>query len=159
MTNEAARDLLGALLDAWAARDPACVAGLFDGDDAAAGYLDAGEIDPWIGVAAIERAAVRKCSKHARFAFKIHAPQTRHLADDLASVFALVDRAEAEKDGDPLEAQRVRITLVARRRGADWKICHYAEAPKAPLIELEAYYQGIAADGLEAAPPRPWGPP
>jgi len=154
MTNDPAHALLAALYAAWEARDVARVAGLFDRDDADVTYLDAGEIDPWISYAAIERGVARRCAAHKGFKFKINAPRSRSLADDIASVFAVVDRGEITT---ALEAERVRVTLVARKRGSEWKICHYAEAPKAPLVELQAFYEAVAIDGLEAIPPRPWG--
>lgn len=156
MTNDdglPATHLLKALYDAWTARDAAAIAALFDQDDAEVSYLDAGEIDPWRGAPAVAQHVAQKCARHSRFVFKIHAPRSRRLADDLASVFAVVDRGE----GTPLEAERIRVTLIARKRGDAWKICHYAEAPKAPLIELQAFYESVAAEGLESIPPRPWG--
>lgn len=154
MTSDPAQELLAALFEAWRAKDHSRIAALFDRDDAGVTYLDAGEIDPWIGFAAIERGVAARCAARKGFRFKIDTPRPRQLADDIASVFAVVDRGEISA---ALEAERVRVTLIARRRGAAWKICHYAEAPKAPLVELQAYYEAVATDGLDAIPPRPWG--
>lgn len=157
MTSDPALALLGALYAAWETRDVPRIVALFEGNDPDVTYLDASQIDPWIGSAAVERGVAGRCAAHQGFKFKINAPRARSLADDIASVFALVDRGELTNAG--VEAERVRVTLVARRRGDAWKICHYAEAPKAPLVELQAFYEAVASDGLESIPPRPWGRP
>lgn len=154
MTSNPAEDLLAAMYDAWSAKDSAQIAALFDREDGEATYLDAGAVDPWIGGAAIQRGVAARCAAHQGFKFKINAPRCRMLADGVASVFAVVDRGELTRAG--VEAARVRVTLVARRRGDQWKICHYAEAPQAPLVELQAFYEAVAADGLDAIAPRPW---
>lgn len=144
----AAAELLNALAAAWRDFDRAALVGLFE-DDPETTYLDAGEIDPWISIAAIRRAVD---ARQDPIRFEIHAPRPRRLAPGLASVFAVVDKTW----GAPSMTERVRVTLVARQSAQGWKIVHYAEAPKAPLLELEAYYQAVAADGLDAIPPRPW---
>lgn len=148
--------LLTALGTAWVSRDAAAISALFDGDDAETTYLDASGVDPWIGVDAIFKGAARRCESTAEIHFSIHAPTPRALAQDAASVFAIVDIG-LKPPGGRMGASHVRVTLVAKRRGATWKIVHYAEAPKAPLLELESYYQALAADGLNAIPPRPRG--
>ena len=33
-----------------------------------------------------------------------------------------------------------RVTAIFRNRGPDWLICHYVEAPAAPMLRLQKYY-------------------
>ncbi|MBM3512101.1 MAG: nuclear transport factor 2 family protein [Alphaproteobacteria bacterium] len=149
--NEApAQDLLIALTEAWRRRDIEALTALFE-DSPETTYLDAGEVDPWIGPPAIRRGLE---ARGTALDFRIDAPRPRSLAPDVASVFAVVEK----RTGTPPMTERMRVTLVARRAAQGWKIVHYAEAPRAPLLELESYYEAIAADGLEAIPPRPWAP-
>lgn len=132
------------------ARDAEAVAALFEAD---ASYLDASELDPWLGGAAIGRRVAVRCAEAVEIVIRITAPQARQLATDVVSVFAIVDRGAAVP-GRPMSALRLRVTLIARRAADGWKISHYAEASKAPLLELEAFYEAVAADGLDAIPRR-----
>ncbi|MFO1455300.1 MAG: nuclear transport factor 2 family protein [Steroidobacteraceae bacterium] len=44
-----------------------------------------------------------------------------------------------------------RVTAVFRRRGGHWRICHYVEAPAAPMLHLMKYYAQSVDDGFAAA--------
>ncbi|MDX2223611.1 MAG: nuclear transport factor 2 family protein [Rhodospirillaceae bacterium] len=150
--------LIAELAAGWTARDAAAVSALFDAADPEVTYLAADALDPATGAAAIARAIAERCAGAARIAWRAHGVHARELGDGLAMAFMLVDKAAAER-GAPLAAQQVRATLICGRRAGRWLILHYAEAPLAPLLELQAFYEQVAAQGLDAIPPRPWGPP
>jgi hypothetical protein len=44
--------------------------------------------------------------------------------------------------------------MMMRAQAGCWRVFHYAEAPLAPLLELQAFYEAIAADGLDNMPTR-----
>jgi uncharacterized protein (TIGR02246 family) len=141
-----AADVLTALAAAWVRRDAAAAAALFEAADAI--YLDASERDSWLGKEAIARELASRFDRTARVVARVGDMRSRRLGADLASVFAIVDRATADSTSAPLLGQSLRVTLVARCRDGRWAACHYAEAPIAPLLELQAFYEAIAAEGF-----------
>ena len=150
-----ALQLLDAFTTAWCARDASAVTALFDADDIAVTCLLADAIDPAIGMSAIGADLATRCAATTRIVLRCHDIAARRLADEVISAFFLVDRGHTDSGG-VLIGRQVRATLVARRRPTGWRIAHYAEAPLAPLLELQAYYERVAAAGLDAIPPRPW---
>ena len=42
----------------------------------------------------------------------------------------------------------LRVTMLMRKIGDVWRLFHYAEAPLAPIIQLQRFYEGVAADGF-----------
>ena len=83
---------LSALAEAWMARDAEAVAALFEAD---ASYLDASELDHWLGSAAIGRRVAVRCAEAVEIVIRLTAPQARQLAADVVSIFAIVDRGVA----------------------------------------------------------------
>ena len=98
---------------------------------------------------------VSLCSTITQFETIRMRPQTvhsRHLNDDLGAVFAVIDWALRKNESTPLMGGSIRISAVLRRANERWRLCHYAEAPVAPLVELRRFYQKIAADGHQVSP-------
>ncbi|MCB2108979.1 MAG: nuclear transport factor 2 family protein [Rhodobacteraceae bacterium] len=145
---------------AWCANDAPAVTALFDTGDPEVACLFADAVDPAIGAAACAAAVEARCAAIGQHVYTPREILTRDLGPDLAAAFFLIERAWVARAGTDHAGtrlgQKARATLVARRIGTAWRIAHYAEAPVAPLLELQAYYQNVAADGLDAIPPRPW---
>ena len=138
---------------AWSARDPAALLALWDRDDAAAIYLPAGNAAPLVGAPAIEGYIRAGCGM-ARVLMRAEAVHARQLAADLGLAYFPLAWAMQDKPARKAIGGRVRATMLLRRSGGAWRIFHYAEAPLAPLLTLQAFYEAVAADGLEAIPIR-----
>jgi len=78
----------------------------------------------------------------------VHAKQ---LAPDLAVALYQMHWNGEIKGFDHLVGIDSRVTAVFRRRGERWLICHYVEAPAAPMLHLQKYYAGNVDDDFESA--------
>jgi len=132
---------------AWCARDLAALTAAWDGDDEDCSYLSAALEHRLVG-------AVDVCSlMHETVAeFDVIRMQPklvcpRRLNANLGSVFAVVDWALQKLEVSECIGGTVRVSAVVRRSNKIWRLCHYAECPVAPLVELRQFYQSVAADG------------
>lgn len=102
----------------------------------------------------------RKCLNVLAMVYLPRHVHVRELAADLGLAFFELERSELATTPHAETPERigghVRVTLLARKRDTVWRVFHYAEAPLAPLLELQAYYEAVAVDGLDAMPTRPW---
>jgi hypothetical protein len=152
-----------ALITAWAAawqdRTASRLINLWDRADTDSWYLPAGRVEPVIGNSVVGHLQ-RKCLNIPGVTYRPTSPHVRELTADLGLAFFELEWSELivapHAEAPECIGGRVRVTLLARKRDAVWRIFHYAEAPLAPLLELQAYYEAVAADGLEAMPVRPW---
>lgn len=42
-----------------------------------------------------------------------------------------------------------RVTAIFRNRGDGWRLCHYIEAPAAPMLHLQKYYSAMVDDDFK----------
>ena len=97
--------------------------------------------DYWIqGAARLERASMRWWDLHGK-----------PLAPDLAVALYQMHWNGDIKGFDGLVGVDSRVTAVFRRRGERWLICHYVEAPAAPMLHLMKYYALSVDAGFSAA--------
>jgi ketosteroid isomerase-like protein len=90
----------------------------------------------WIqGAARLERASMRWWDLHCK-----------RLAPELAVALYQMHWNGDIKGFDGLVGIDSRVTAVLRRRADGWRICHYVEAPAAPMLHLMKYY----ADSVDA---------
>jgi len=94
---------------------------------------------------AAARARLVRCSMRV---WDVHAKQ---LAPDLAVALYQMHWNGEIKGFDHLVGIDSRVTAVFRRRGERWLICHYVEAPAAPMLHLQKYYAGNVDDDFESA--------
>jgi len=160
MTAETAplADLLAAWAAAWRARVAGRIIALWDKADAESFYLPAGSVEAYRGTAVVGLVQ-RRCLTAAEIGYRPHGLHLRRLAPELGLAFFQLDWAERAQD--PAQGRitrvggRVRVSMLMRPKDDAWRIFHYAEAPLAPLLELQAYYEAVAADGLDKIPARP----
>lgn len=132
---------------AWRSCAPAALLALWDRADTDSYFLPADSVEPYIGHAVIGHVQRRCLNLRAR-SYDIANLHVRTLGLDLALAYFVVARTETADDGTL--GGRVRVSLLARRHGNAWRAFHYAEAPLAPLLELQGYYERVAAEPVPA---------
>jgi hypothetical protein len=135
---------------AWCDRDIHGLVAGWDMDDPESSYLPADSIQRHVGATAIAAYLTRQVQGFPLIRMHSRGLRPRRLGDDLGAAFAVVDWARQGSDGSAPLGGTLRICAVVRRKHGQWRLCHYAEAPLAPLVELRHFYQQIAAEGHEA---------
>lgn len=122
--------LVAAWARSWQVGAAAAVLALWDKTDPESYFLSADSVEAFTGKAVIG-VIQRRClaSPPSYVIANLH---VRYLSKDVGLAFFTADG--------------VRVTLIARNTGDAWRVFHYAEAPLAPLLELQAYYEKVAAD-------------
>jgi hypothetical protein len=145
-------DLVAAWAAAWESRVAARIIALWDKADAESYYLPAGSVEAYQGPAVVGLVQ-RRCLAAAEIGYRPRGLHIRLLNPDLGLAFFQLDWSERGQAGRL--GGRVRVSMLMRRKSEGWRMFHYAEAPLAPLLELQAFYEAVAADGLDRIPPRP----
>jgi hypothetical protein len=125
---------------------------LWDKADQQSWYLPADSVDAHIGTAIIG-VIQRRCIRLRAAVYEPQNIQVRSLSPDVGSAFFELNWMRSY-DGKAPMGGRVRVTMVMRLVDEVWRVFHYAEAPLAPLLELQAFYERVAAQGLDAIPRR-----
>ncbi len=146
------REAVDAWTAAWSVRDPDALMSLWDTDDAEASYLAAENDAPLTSADAVRSYMRMMCDVFSDIRHRAEGVITREITADLGMAFYSVAWMVRDRRG-PIGGT-CRVTSVWRRHGEVWRCCHYAEAPLAPLLELQRYYEAIADDGLDAIPVR-----
>ena len=133
---------------AWSARDIETVLSLWDAEDDAASYLPAERSAPLIGIDAVRAYADSLVGLFEKVRHRPEQILTRQISPSAGLAFYTLSWMVTDKRG-PIGGT-CRVTSVWRNRDGLWRCCHYAEAPLAPLLELQGYYETIAEDGLGA---------
>lgn len=136
-----------AVCAAWSQRDADALCNLWDFADPDASYLAAENAERLVGAEAIRAYIVQGCGALERIALTPGQIHARILSDDLGLAFfpmtwKVQARGRAPFGGD------LRITMLMRKSAGAWRLFHYAEAPLAPIIQLQRFYEGVAADGF-----------
>jgi ketosteroid isomerase-like protein len=137
---------------AWSNRDPQAILSLWDNSDVEATYLPAERHDPLIGLTAVSDYVNSMCAVHDQVQHRIKSPICRLLSNKTGLAFYSLDWMVRDKRG-PIGGT-YRVTAVWHKSNGRWRLFHYAEAPLAPLLELQSFYESVAAEGLKAIPAR-----
>ena len=140
--------VLEAFWRAWSDRSVDGLTGLWDCEDPSCSYLAASLPKRLVGTEAIVGWFGSVVTRYSAVSMRPKTVYPRRLNANLGVAFAEVDWSLG------LESQRavggsIRISAVARESGQGWRLCHYAEAPLAPIVELRGFYQKVAVDGHE----------
>jgi ketosteroid isomerase-like protein len=138
---------------AWRNASAGQVAALWDRADSSAWFLTSDGVEPFVGAAVIG-AIQRRCVSSHRIDYDVSGLHLRRLGGDLGLAFFEARWRERGNERAVPLGRRVRVTLLLRRRPEGWRVFHYAEAPLAPLLELQAFYEQVAAEGFAAMPNR-----
>jgi hypothetical protein len=139
---------LAAWATAWRNASATQVLALWDKTDRAAWYLPADGGDPYIG-AAVVGYVQRRCGTARAIGYRTRDAHLRRLHADLGLAFFVLDWSEAAPARPAPVGGTLRVTLLMRPTPDGWRVFHYAEAPLAPLLELQAFYERIAAEGFD----------
>lgn len=145
-------EAVAAWASAWQSCSAARILALWDTSDPHSWYLPADSVDAHIG-SAIVGVLQRRCLGLRAATYRPKNIQLRKIGDDVGSAFFELEWARTV-DGAPARGGYVRVTMVMRNVTGAWRVFHYAEAPLAPLLELQAFYERVAAEGLDAIPQR-----
>ena len=137
---------------AWCDRNIDRLRGSWAMDDPACSYLSADAPQRVVGSDAVQAYLAQRLRTLQLIRMAPRTVCPRRLSPNLGAVFAVVDWAHQTHEASVPLGGTLRISAVLRRRDQIWQLCHYAEAPLAPLVELRRFYQQIAADGHEAIP-------
>ncbi len=136
--------------NAWSDRNAENLVGLWDMGDDGCSYLPAESPTRLVGPAAVESWFSGTTAAFATICMRPTAVYPRRLNPDLGGLFAEIDWLMCRDNTAMAIGGSIRISAVMRLTDEGWRICHYAEAPLAPIVELRRFYQKVAADGHEA---------
>jgi uncharacterized protein (TIGR02246 family) len=132
---------------AWSDRDAERLAGLWDMSDDGCSYLPAQSPARLVGPAAVRNWFSAAMAEFATIRMRPKVVHPRRLNSDLGALFAEIDWLLCRNEAAMPMGGSIRISAVVRGTDDGWRLCHYAEAPLAPIVELRRFYQKIAADG------------
>jgi len=139
-------------VEGWCTRNSQALISLWNRDDQEAIYRPAERVDPLIGCEAVSEYVQNVCETFSLVRHRIERPVYRRLSSDVGMAFYSLDWAFSDNRG-PIGGS-CRVTALWRLTDTDWRLFHYAEAPLAPLLELQEFYERIASEGLGAIPKR-----
>lgn len=146
------RDATERWSEGWRSRESDKLLSLWDHTDAQAIYLSANHINPLVTSASISAYIQNTCANFEIIRHQPIDPIYRRLSESTASVFYVLNWLFQDHHG--AIGGSCRVTTLWRMTDEAWRMFHYAEAPLAPLLELQTFYEEIAADGLDAIPLR-----
>jgi len=144
------REAVEKFWSAWCARDLAALTAAWDEADPDCSYLAAELENRLVGAVEVYSFMHETITAFDVICMRPKLIYPRRLNANLGSVFAVVDWALQKSEASEFIGGTVRISAVMRRGDELWRLCHYAECPVAPLVELRQFYQSIAADGHRA---------
>jgi ketosteroid isomerase-like protein len=150
--SESIEALLSEWAQAWSNRDADTILNLWDGDDVEATYLPAERHDPLIGLTAVSDYVNLVCTGFDQVQHRVETPICKLLSDKTGLAFYTLTWMARDQRG-PIGGT-CRVTAVCHKNKGHWRLFHYAEAPLAPLLELQSFYESVAAQGLDAMPTR-----
>ena len=145
-------DAIAAWTAAWCTRDTDAILTLWDNQDSDATYLPAERTEPLIGGAAVKHYIETVCTLFNPVRQRAENTVSRRLSNDTGLAFYALAWMFTDHRG-PIGGT-CRVTALWRRKGETLRLFHYAEAPLAPLLELQDFYEKVGADGLDAIPRR-----
>ncbi|NKB44580.1 MAG: hypothetical protein GKS03_09920 [Alphaproteobacteria bacterium] len=137
---------------AWSDPNLKNILNFWDRSDDQATYRPAERTDPLIGFEAVSEYVNTVCTLFDQVRHRIEDPVYRRLSEDTGMAFYTLAWMFADNRG-PIGGT-CRVTAVWRQHENRWRLFHYAEAPLAPLLELQTFYQEVASEGLDAIPIR-----
>jgi hypothetical protein len=138
---------------AWESCAPAQILGLWDKSDKQSWYLPADSVGAHVGGAVVGMIQ-RRCLGLRGMSYRPQQIVPRRLSVDVGAAFFVFDWTRTSDAQPNTMGGRLRATVVMRKTPEGWRVFHYAEAPLAPLLELQGFYERVAAAGLEAIPQR-----
>ena len=139
--------ILDSLCARWNALALASIEELWDPDEAVPYALPQETRAPVIGWEALRDYWAKGAARLRRASMRWWDLHTKPLGPDLAVALYRMHWNGDIVGFDGLVGVDSRVTAVFRRREARWRICHYVEAPAAPMLHLLQYYaQSVDAD-------------
>ncbi|MBT4738921.1 MAG: SnoaL-like domain-containing protein [Rhodospirillaceae bacterium] len=131
---------LAELCGCWNRLDQPAIRDLWDSEETEPYFLPQEIKEPiigWDGLAAYYATAQARLVRCSMRTWDIHA---KLLSPDLAVALYQMHWNGEIKGFDHLFGIDSRVTALFRKRDDRWLICHYVEAPAAPMLHLQKYY-------------------
>lgn len=141
-----------AWIEGWCTRNSLALISLWEGGDEEAIYRPAERVEPLIGCDAVSKYIHNVCSTFDVVRHRIDQPVYKRLSAEIGLAFYSLEWMFSDNRG-PIGGS-CRVTALWRLTDEDWRLFHYAEAPLAPLLELQQFYEHVASEGLDSIPKR-----
>ncbi|MBP03067.1 MAG: hypothetical protein CMM25_09690 [Rhodospirillaceae bacterium] len=128
--------------DSWYSSDFDGVIKLWDDQDKQPYFLSANQMRPLTKFIAIRSYIEESCKYYDSIQNKVSGLIIKGLDPNTALTFYKLQLVKTKEEQST--TGNVRTTVIWRRLKNDWKVFHYSEAPLAPLIELQNFYEEIA---------------
>ena len=128
--------------DSWYSSDFDGVIKLWDDQDKQPYFLSASQMRPLTEFTAIRSYIEESCKYYDSIQNKVSGLIIKGLDTNTALTFYKLQLVKTKAKQST--TGNVRTTVIWRRLKNDWKVFHYSEAPLAPLIELQNFYEEIA---------------
>jgi ketosteroid isomerase-like protein len=141
--------VLDELCRRWSALELASIEALWDPGEAMPYALPQEARAPVIGWPALREYWSRAAARLRRASMRWWDLNAKLLGPDLAVALYRMHWNGDIVGFDGLVGIDSRVTVVFRRREGRWRICHYVEAPAAPMLHLMKYYAQSVDPGFE----------
>lgn len=128
------------LCGCWNRLDQPAIRDLWDSEETEPYFLPQEIKDPIIGWNALEAYYATAQARLVRCSMRIWDVHAKPLSPDLAVALYQMHWNGEIKGFDHLFGIDSRVTALFRKRDDRWLICHYVEAPAAPMLHLQKYY-------------------
>jgi hypothetical protein len=127
--------------DGWKLTDSNAVLRLWDGRDKHPYFLSGNHIIPLTSFSAIKLYIEERCAYYDAIENRISGLIVKNLDRETMLTFYNLHWMETKKG--KCMSGHVRTTVIWKHLKNYWKIFHYSEAPIAPLIALQNFYEGL----------------
>lgn len=124
----------------WTHMDQPRILDLWDGQEPNPYLLAQEKAEPIIGWNNLETYYRQVNERLVRCSMRVWDINAKLLSDDLAVALYQMHWNGEIKGSDHLFGIDSRVTIIFRNRAPGWLICHYVEAPTAPMLHLQKYY-------------------
>lgn len=131
---------LTALCACWTRLDQPAIRDLWDPEEAEPYFLPQEIMEPIIGWNDLTSYYTNAKARLVRCSMRVWDINVKLVGPDLAVALYQMHWNGEIKGFDHLFDIDSRVTALFRKRGDRWLICHYVEAPAAPMLHLQKYY-------------------
>ncbi len=149
--NAEIQSVLENLCSHWNALKQPDISTLWDSEEETPYCLPQEMQQPVIGWDALNTYYMNAKDRLVRCSMRTWDLNVKSVADDLAVALYQMHWNGEIKGFDHLFGIDSRVTALFRQNHGQWRICHYVEAPAAPMLHLQKYYiQSVDADFANA---------
>ncbi len=134
------KETLAALCECWNRMDQPAIQELWDPEEAEPYFLPQEIKEPIIGWDKLAAYYANAKTRLDRCSMRVWDVNAKLAGPDLVVALYQMHWNGQIKGFDHLFGIDSRVTALFRKRDERWLICHYVEAPAAPMLHLQKYY-------------------